>query len=859
MAIDAWLPAPGYLNASTLGLPPRRTADALRDALDAWQGGRACAVGYDEHVQASRALYARLVGVPAGWVAVGSQASVMTAEVAVALPDGALVLTVAGEFTSVTGPFELQQRRGVRTVGVPLDGLADAVRAQRPAVVAFSLAQSADGRLADLDAVEAAAREVGALTLCDTTQAAGWAEVEAARWDVTVCSAYKWLCAPRGSAFLTVRPEALDRLSGHNAGWYAGADVWASVYGPGLQVAADARQFDVSPAWLSWVGTRTSLEVLLGLPAAVRRSHGADLADTLRERLGLAPEGRPVLCLPDPDGGVLAALSAAGCTAVSRPAGPGWRSTCGTTTRTSTAWSTPSPGCGRSSHPPEDRRHLAEQGGVVARDGRVRRVVRHEPDVAVAAPVRLDGGLAVDHGRDDLAVLRHRLLPDDDPVAVADGRVDHRVADHLQQEQGAVADHLPGEREDVLHDLLREQRAARRDPAHERHHARLGHPHLVVAVAGAEGRRGAGAAGRLVVRDGLRRDRRGRPGAPAVVRVHDLDGRGPVGVAAQVALALERGQLVRHAAGRGQPDELADLPHGRRVAAGLHRLPDGVQDEALPRREAVEVGAGHRGFSFARAGRPGGPGGCVRPPVLSSDHEVRASNTCPQAPARACPDIPAPLAAGLRPAVIDRRSNTCSTKSRPEVNVQAFDSAGPASNTRPEEHTMSTATLTSVRLTAAARPVRPRRLRRRVDARPRARSGGRPAVRAAGGTRTAAAPRPGLVLTTRGRRLLRALVLSTVTVVLAVALVLAWVTVAASVAPGASAGAGAAGVASGAGAGEVRRSVAVVVAPGDTLWQLAREHAPDRDPRSVVADIVELNDLGSTGVQAGTEVLVPVD
>jgi len=318
MVVDAWLPAPGYLNASTLGLPPLRTADAVRSAVDAWQAGQACAVGYGEHVETSRALFARLVGVPVAWVAVGSQASVMVAEVAVVVPDGSLVLTVAGEFTSVTGPFESQSHRGVRTVGVPLEELAGAVRARRPAVVAFSLAQSADGRIADADAVEEAAREVGALTVCDTTQAAGWAEVEASRWDVTVCSAYKWLCAPRGSAFLTVRPEAMDRLSGHNSGWYAGEDVWGSVYGPGLRTAADARRFDVSPAWLSWVGTRTSLEVLLALPVAVRRRHGADLADELREQLGLPAQGRPVVCLPDPDGHVLSNLTAAGCTAVSR-------------------------------------------------------------------------------------------------------------------------------------------------------------------------------------------------------------------------------------------------------------------------------------------------------------------------------------------------------------------------------------------------------------------------------------------------------------------------------------------------------------------------------------------------------------
>jgi selenocysteine lyase/cysteine desulfurase len=318
MGTDAWLPAPGYLNASTLGLPPRRTVEALRTALDRWQAGEASAVEYDVDVLTARGLYAGLVGVPTTWVAVGSQVSVMVAEVAAAMPDGALALGVEGDFTSVTGPFEAQARRGVRVEVVPLDRLAEGVLARRPQVVAFSLAQSADGRLADADAVEAAAREVGALTVCDTTQAAGWLEVDAGRWDVTVCSAYKWLCAPRGSAFLTVRPEAMGRLAGHNRGWYAGEDVWASVYGLGLRPASDARRFDVSPVWLAWVGARTSLEVLLDLPAEVRRRHGADLADELRSRLGQEPAGRPVVCLPDPDGSLLPRLAEAGVTAVSR-------------------------------------------------------------------------------------------------------------------------------------------------------------------------------------------------------------------------------------------------------------------------------------------------------------------------------------------------------------------------------------------------------------------------------------------------------------------------------------------------------------------------------------------------------------
>ena len=43
--------------------------------------------------------------------------------------------------------------------------------------------------------------------MVDATQACGWLPVDASRIDVLACSAYKWLCSPRGTAFMTVRPE----------------------------------------------------------------------------------------------------------------------------------------------------------------------------------------------------------------------------------------------------------------------------------------------------------------------------------------------------------------------------------------------------------------------------------------------------------------------------------------------------------------------------------------------------------------------------------------------------------------------------------------------------------------------------
>lgn len=50
----------------------------------------------------------------------------------------------------------------------------------------------------------------------------------------------------------------------------------------------------------------------------------------------------------------------------------------------------------------------------------------------------------------------------------------------------------------------------------------------------------------------------------------------------------------------------------------------------------------------------------------------------------------------------------------------------------------------------------------------------------------------------------------------------------------------------------------VTVLEGDTLWGLAAEFAPERDPRDVVSEIVELNNLEQHVLQVGQQVHVPV-
>lgn len=54
-------------------------------------------------------------------------------------------------------------------------------------------------------------------------------------------------------------------------------------------------------------------------------------------------------------------------------------------------------------------------------------------------------------------------------------------------------------------------------------------------------------------------------------------------------------------------------------------------------------------------------------------------------------------------------------------------------------------------------------------------------------------------------------------------------------------------------------TVSVNVAAGETLWDLAVHYAPERDPRDVVAELVELNNLRTSVVRAGQSISVPAE
>jgi selenocysteine lyase/cysteine desulfurase len=227
--------AEGFLNSPTYGLPPRFLIDALQDCITQWQTGTMEVPFFDEYVQAGRAGYAALTGVPVDSVAMGGTVSAVLGLVAAAVPDGSRVATLAGEFTSTTFPFAAQAGRGVTiTELAPAELVATAADFE---VVTASLVQSANGAVLDVDALRSTVAGTDTLTVIDITQALGWKQVDVGWADVTAAAVYKWLLAPRGTAWMSLSDRVSRLTTPHAANWYAGEDPWQTIYGLPLRLA----------------------------------------------------------------------------------------------------------------------------------------------------------------------------------------------------------------------------------------------------------------------------------------------------------------------------------------------------------------------------------------------------------------------------------------------------------------------------------------------------------------------------------------------------------------------------------------------------------------------------------------------
>jgi selenocysteine lyase/cysteine desulfurase len=122
--------------------------------------------------------------------------------------------------------------------------------------------------------------------------------------------------SPRGTALAYFAPAIQQRMRPDSAGWYAAADVHGSYFGPPMQLAAQARRFDLSPAWHAWVATAPALEVVERIGISKIRDHNVALANRFLAGLGQPPGTSAIVTVDIP--GAKERLAAAGVRAAVR-------------------------------------------------------------------------------------------------------------------------------------------------------------------------------------------------------------------------------------------------------------------------------------------------------------------------------------------------------------------------------------------------------------------------------------------------------------------------------------------------------------------------------------------------------------
>ena len=283
--------AAGYLDTATYGLPPRSTLAAIEAAISGW-GTRAAWEPWEEDGEACRALFARLVGAEAADIALIPAVSVATGLVAASLPAGPgdNVVLYEKDFASTLFSWLGLEARGVELRLRPLDRLAEAVDG-RTALVVVSAVQSADGAVADLEALKG----TGARLFVDATQAVGGVPIDVDGVDYLVCHAYKWLLCPRGLGFLYLRRDRLAEIEPWTAGWKSRARPYENFYGTPRDLTDDARRIDVSLPWFLAAGSRKSLELLSEIGVERIAEHDLALACAFARELGLPEPASPIV------------------------------------------------------------------------------------------------------------------------------------------------------------------------------------------------------------------------------------------------------------------------------------------------------------------------------------------------------------------------------------------------------------------------------------------------------------------------------------------------------------------------------------------------------------------------------------
>ena len=319
-----------YANSCSQGALSDVVRAAYEEYLDGWDANGAEWDHWVERSEAIRGRFADLLAVQPDEVAIQTSVSAAVSALVSALDfrgERNRIVISENEFPTVGQIAHAQELRGAQVVQVGPEPEAYAAAVdERTALVCSTFVSFRTGRVHDVAAIRAVAREHGALMLVDAYQGAGALPLDAGEVaDVLVGGTVKYLLASAGLAYMYVGEDVRRRLP-TQTGWFADENIFE------MQIARyrphpTARRYDAgTPPVPSIYGGLAGTDLILqtGVPAI--RDHVRGLACRLiegAEAMGaqvVSPEGEgPLVCIRSTDAPALvAALGAEGIVASER-------------------------------------------------------------------------------------------------------------------------------------------------------------------------------------------------------------------------------------------------------------------------------------------------------------------------------------------------------------------------------------------------------------------------------------------------------------------------------------------------------------------------------------------------------------
>jgi len=285
-----------YLVSHSMGAAPLGAKAALERYWDEWaaNGPEAWEAWLPRIGEIADGIGA-LIGAPPGSIFLGPNVSVLQAALASSLDFTETrneVVYEALQFPSLTYVWRAWERYGarIRVVDspdgrtIPTQAIIDAIT-ERTAIAVLSHAYYVSGAIADVRAIQAHCRQVGALLCVDAYQTTGVYPYDVRAWDLDIVTggSHKWLLGGPGCGWIYVKPELLAHLRPAVTGWMAHARPFDFEEAP-IRYAESMYRFGTgTPTIPGYVVARCGHQLIAQIGIARIREHNVRLTTAIAQ------------------------------------------------------------------------------------------------------------------------------------------------------------------------------------------------------------------------------------------------------------------------------------------------------------------------------------------------------------------------------------------------------------------------------------------------------------------------------------------------------------------------------------------------------------------------------------------------